>query len=220
MRVCTTTCCSIGKQGPWGIDPGKVFDLALLVGHARRTGSATQLTPLPPPHYGPGPASRVPRGHPSSPVATRPIASGEVGGRTDAARSSVTGAIRCLYNHAVADKLITESDNPAKNATKPRRLASTRRGLPDNRLNEINHIAATTGDDPRTRHPRPAPAHRNRLPSGTPSAFERRFSGACSQPDLVLTDRIGGVAFNGFEVRSAFRRRPDRHATAWLLSAS
>ncbi|SFT09546.1 tyrosine-type recombinase/integrase [Saccharopolyspora flava] len=68
------------------------------------------------------------------------------GGR--GAAEHLIAAIRCLYNHAVADKLITEADNPAKTATKPRRLASTRRGIPDNRLNEINHVAATTGDDP------------------------------------------------------------------------
>ena len=49
------------------------------------------------------------------------------GGR--GAAEHLIAAIRCLYNHAVADKLITEGDNPAKNATKPRRLASTRRGL-------------------------------------------------------------------------------------------
>ncbi|MEV4734681.1 tyrosine-type recombinase/integrase [Saccharopolyspora sp. NPDC049426] len=68
------------------------------------------------------------------------------GGR--GAAEHLIAAIRCVYNHAVDDKLITDADNPAKNATKPRRLPSTRRGLPDNRLNEINHIAATTGDDP------------------------------------------------------------------------
>ncbi|GAB3686496.1 tyrosine-type recombinase/integrase [Saccharopolyspora tripterygii] len=68
------------------------------------------------------------------------------GGR--GAAEHLIAAIRCLYNHAVDDRLISEGDNPAKNATKPRRLASTRRGLPDNRLNEINHVAATTGDDP------------------------------------------------------------------------
>jgi hypothetical protein len=31
---------------------------------------------------------------------------------------------------------------------KPRRLPTTRRTLPDNRLAEINQVAATTGDDP------------------------------------------------------------------------
>jgi integrase/recombinase XerC len=31
---------------------------------------------------------------------------------------------------------------------KPRRLPTTRRALPDNRLAQINEIAATTGDDP------------------------------------------------------------------------
>ncbi|WP_406690398.1 site-specific integrase [Saccharopolyspora sp. ID03-671] len=68
------------------------------------------------------------------------------GGR--GAAEHLIAAIRCVYNHAVDDHLITEADNPAKKATKPRRLASTRRGLPDTRLNEINHVAATTGDDP------------------------------------------------------------------------
>ncbi|MER5393096.1 hypothetical protein [Saccharopolyspora sp. NPDC002686] len=55
-------------------------------------------------------------------------------------------AMRCLYNHAVADDLV--SDNPAKKVPKPRRLPTTRRGLPDSRLEEINHTAATTGNDP------------------------------------------------------------------------
>ncbi|WP_243794830.1 site-specific integrase [Saccharopolyspora gloriosae] len=57
-------------------------------------------------------------------------------------------ALRCIYNHAVADELITQAANPAIRVPKPRRLPSTRRGLPDARLAEINHIAATTGNDP------------------------------------------------------------------------
>src|SRR6202011_1955108 len=46
------------------------------------------------------------------------------------------------------DGLIAEADNPARKVAKPRRLPTTRRALPDNRLAEINEIAAATGDDP------------------------------------------------------------------------
>lgn len=54
-------------------------------------------------------------------------------------------ALRCLYNHAVDDNLI--SQNPAKRVPKPRRVPSTRRAVGNERLAEINHIAATTGND-------------------------------------------------------------------------
>jgi integrase/recombinase XerC len=57
-------------------------------------------------------------------------------------------ALRCLYRHAENDGLITTADNPARKVAKPRRLPSTRRAVPDTRLAEINHIAATTGNDP------------------------------------------------------------------------
>ena len=43
---------------------------------------------------------------------------------------------------------MTESQNPAAHVPKPRRLRSTRRALPDGRLEEICHVAASTGDDP------------------------------------------------------------------------
>lgn len=68
------------------------------------------------------------------------------GGRT--AAEHLVGALRCLYRHAVVDKLIVEADNPAIRVAKPRRLDSTRRALPDDRLAEINHTAGTTGNDP------------------------------------------------------------------------
>ncbi|MCX2729479.1 site-specific integrase [Saccharopolyspora sp. NFXS83] len=68
------------------------------------------------------------------------------GGRS--AAEHLIAAMRCLYNHAVADDLIAESDNPARRVPKPRRLPSTRRGLPDTGLEEINQVAATTGNDP------------------------------------------------------------------------
>jgi integrase/recombinase XerC len=68
------------------------------------------------------------------------------GGRS--AAEHLVGALRCLYRHAEDDGLITAADNPARKVDKPRRLPSTRRAVPDNRLAEINQIAATTGNDP------------------------------------------------------------------------
>jgi len=68
------------------------------------------------------------------------------GGRS--AAEHLVGALRCLYRHAEDDGLITAADNPARKVAKPRRLPSTRRAVPDNRLAEINQIAATTGNDP------------------------------------------------------------------------
>src|SRR5271170_3278730 len=57
-------------------------------------------------------------------------------------------ALRCMYKHAEEDGLINPADNPARKVEKPRRLPSTRRAVADKRLAEINHAAATTGDDP------------------------------------------------------------------------
>lgn len=68
------------------------------------------------------------------------------GGRT--AAEHLIGALRCLYRHAVADGLIRAERNPATAVAKPRRLASTRRALPDARLAEINDVAGSTGNDP------------------------------------------------------------------------
>jgi integrase/recombinase XerC len=68
-------------------------------------------------------------------------------GGTSAVENFIT-ALRCLYNQAVTDGLITEADNPASKVDKPRRLKSTRHAVPDARLVEINQVAATTGDDP------------------------------------------------------------------------
>ena len=55
--------------------------------------------------------------------------------------------MRCVYRHAVMDGLIREADNPAVKVAKPRRLASTRRAIPETQLAAIIHIAATTGND-------------------------------------------------------------------------
>ncbi len=63
------------------------------------------------------------------------------------AAEHLIAALRCLYKQAVADGILTESENPAARVPKPRRLRSTRTALPDGRLEEILRTAATTGDD-------------------------------------------------------------------------
>jgi integrase/recombinase XerC len=68
------------------------------------------------------------------------------GGR--GAAEHMLAALRCVYKYAVADGIIRPSDNPAARVTKPRRLPSTRRALPDDRLGEICRVAARTGNDP------------------------------------------------------------------------
>lgn len=64
------------------------------------------------------------------------------------AAEHLIAALRCMYNRAVADRLIEASDNPAIRVPKPRRLPSNRLALPNSRLAEICHVAATTGNDP------------------------------------------------------------------------
>ncbi|MDP9792912.1 integrase [Catenuloplanes nepalensis] len=68
------------------------------------------------------------------------------GGR--GAAESLIAALRCLYRRAAADGHIRDGDNPALKVAKPRRLPSTRRAIADTRLEEINRVAASTGDDP------------------------------------------------------------------------
>ena len=68
------------------------------------------------------------------------------GGRS--AAEHLIAALRCIYRHAENDGHVKTADNPALKVAKPRRLPSTRRAIPDTRLAEINHVAATTGDDP------------------------------------------------------------------------
>src|SRR6266446_4631426 len=67
------------------------------------------------------------------------------GGRS--AAEHLIAALRCMYKHAEEDGLIDPAGNPARKVDKPRRLPSTRRAVADTRLAEINHAAATTGDD-------------------------------------------------------------------------
>ncbi|SHL54355.1 Site-specific recombinase XerD [Pseudonocardia thermophila] len=68
------------------------------------------------------------------------------GGQSAAAH--LISAARCLYQYAENDGWIAAATNPARRARKPRRLASTRRAIPETRLAEINHVVATTGNDP------------------------------------------------------------------------
>jgi integrase/recombinase XerC len=67
------------------------------------------------------------------------------GGRS--AAEHLIATLRCLYKHAEEDGLINPAGNPARKVEKPRRLLSTRRAVAGTRLAEINHAAATTGDD-------------------------------------------------------------------------
>jgi integrase/recombinase XerC len=68
------------------------------------------------------------------------------GGRS--AAEHLVSAMRCVYRHAVFDGLLAEQDNPAVRVPKPRRLASTRRALPDTGLAAILEVAGRTGNDP------------------------------------------------------------------------
>ncbi len=80
--------------------------------------------------------------HVKATVVTRRNARGGRG-----AAEHLIAALRCLYKHAVADGILTDSENPAARVPKPRRLRSTRTALPDGHLEEILRVAATTGDD-------------------------------------------------------------------------
>ncbi|KZM75588.1 tyrosine-type recombinase/integrase [Nocardia terpenica] len=64
------------------------------------------------------------------------------------AAEAMIGALRFLYRHAESDGFLRPGDNPAKRVAKPRRIPSTRRGLPLEQLAEIAQVAATTGNDP------------------------------------------------------------------------
>ncbi|MFF1819732.1 tyrosine-type recombinase/integrase [Kribbella sp. NPDC058245] len=64
------------------------------------------------------------------------------------ATEHLIAALRCIYRHAENDPLVPPGTNPALKVAKPRRLNSTRRAIPGHQLAEINHIAATTGNDP------------------------------------------------------------------------
>jgi integrase len=65
------------------------------------------------------------------------------------AAEAMIAALRFLYKDAAEiDGFLRPGDNPAKRVAKPRRVPSTRRGLPLEQLAEIAQVAATTGNDP------------------------------------------------------------------------
>ncbi|MGH8412710.1 MAG: tyrosine-type recombinase/integrase, partial [Pseudomonas sp.] len=64
------------------------------------------------------------------------------------AAEHLISVLRCIYRHAENDGHITAADNTARKVAKPRRLPSTRRAIPEDRLADINHTAAITGNDP------------------------------------------------------------------------
>lgn len=64
------------------------------------------------------------------------------------AAATMVSALRCIYKHAVNDEIIEPGRNPAGRLAIPRRLPSTRRALPNDRLQEVVEVASTTGDDP------------------------------------------------------------------------
>jgi uridine phosphorylase len=68
------------------------------------------------------------------------------GGRGTA--ENFIAALRCLYRHAEKDGLIKPDENPAAKTPKPRRQGATRHALSADQMSQINHHAATTGDDP------------------------------------------------------------------------
>ena len=82
------------------------------------------------------------------------------GGR--GAAEHLIAALRCLYKQAIADGILTETENPAARVPKPRRLQSTRRALP----------GRTAGRDP----------PRRRKHRGRPVLWTRCFSGCMSRP--------------------------------------
>ncbi|MEV6848866.1 site-specific integrase [Actinoplanes sp. NPDC051411] len=74
------------------------------------------------------------------------VRSNSKGGRS--AAEHVISALRCMYHYAVADRIISEADNPALRVSKPRRLISNRRALDSASLTEIIEITGSTGNDP------------------------------------------------------------------------
>ncbi|MEV0769613.1 tyrosine-type recombinase/integrase [Nocardia salmonicida] len=68
------------------------------------------------------------------------------GGRS--AGEHMVSAIRCLYRYAKRDGYVSATNDPSTDMSKPGRLPSTRRAIGNRQLAEINHIAATTGNDP------------------------------------------------------------------------
>jgi integrase/recombinase XerC len=65
-----------------------------------------------------------------------------------AAAEHLIAALRCIYRHAIDDRLIEAADNPATRVDKPHRQPSLRQALPDPALAAILAVAGETGNDP------------------------------------------------------------------------
>ncbi|WP_198654384.1 MULTISPECIES: tyrosine-type recombinase/integrase [Nocardia] len=65
-----------------------------------------------------------------------------------AAVSHFVSAIRCVYKHAERDRFIHPLDNPAAAVQRPQPLPGSRHALTLQQVQELAHIAATTGNDP------------------------------------------------------------------------
>lgn len=57
-------------------------------------------------------------------------------------------ALRSLFRYAVGNRLLHPWDDPTSEVVKPKRLASNRRALQSDLVEEIVEVASTTGDDP------------------------------------------------------------------------
>ena len=58
------------------------------------------------------------------------------------------GAMRGVYRRAITNGLLPDGCNPAAKVPKPRRQASNRHAIPDQRLADISQVAGSGGDDP------------------------------------------------------------------------
>ncbi|MFC7535543.1 tyrosine-type recombinase/integrase [Actinoplanes sp. GCM10030250] len=64
------------------------------------------------------------------------------------AAEHLIAALRCVYHHAINDRLIGANDNPAARVRKPRRQPSLREALPERAVADIVRVTAETGNDP------------------------------------------------------------------------
>ncbi|MGM1060897.1 tyrosine-type recombinase/integrase [Saccharothrix sp. Mg75] len=58
-------------------------------------------------------------------------------------------ALRCLYRHAVSNRLMDPWDVPTEHVRKPKRVKSNRRSLDVGLVEEIVEVASLTGNDPK-----------------------------------------------------------------------
>jgi integrase/recombinase XerC len=64
------------------------------------------------------------------------------------AAEHLIAALRCIYQHAINDRLLGANDNPAARVRKPRRQPSLREALPERAIADIVKVTSETGNDP------------------------------------------------------------------------